>query len=337
MSDSRKKGDELESRIAEFLRTHGYEVSRNQVRQGRSGAQHELDVVAKKHDGLTTFELVVECKAWESPIDKDVVYKLAAELADLGAAKGIIATLSGWTVQAGQAATQANIEMWGPEELSARMGELSMSQLHQGPKQLIAIGAPFEIDSKAAFVHVNRSASGTLGVGKEEVTAYGALWLPTWSLQLGITRNEGFLKKTARATRVWNGYDALAGGCLFNATNSPNFGYVTVGNNAIDPAVKVSDVVKFLNSKITQWRQTTKLDERKARAMSLVKYGIQVPLSNLAIESSTLVYLPLWVAILNKRGEERAVAIDGVTGIPSQKLAGTLTKHVQRVRSAIVQ
>jgi Holliday junction resolvase len=163
MSDSKEKGSELERRIAAFLRTHDYVVSTNVIREGRSGARHELDVVGEKHDGLTSFELIVECKAWESPIDKDVVYKLASELADLGAAKGVIATLSGWTVQAGQAAAQANIEMWGPEELESRMGQLSMNQLRKGPKQLIATGPFFNVNHETAFVPVSRMAKGTLG------------------------------------------------------------------------------------------------------------------------------------------------------------------------------
>jgi hypothetical protein len=172
-------------------------------------------------------------------------------------------------------------------------------------------------------------------VGKEEITSYGPLWLPTWSLQLGITRDEGFLKKTARVTRVWNGYDALASNCVFKSISPPNFVDVNVANSAIDSTLKALDVVKFLNSKITQWRQTKKPEHKKQRAASLARSGVQVPLSNLAVETSTLVYLPLWVAILNKRGQERVIAIDGVTGIESRPLSETLTKNAQRVRSVI--
>jgi hypothetical protein len=274
------------------------------------------------------------CKAWESPIDKDVVYKLASELADLGAAKGVIATLSGWTVQAAQAAAQANIEMWGPEELASRMGQLSMNQLHQGPKQLIATGLFFNVNHEQAFAPVRRMAKGTLGVGKEEVTSYGPLWLPTWSMQLGITRNEGFLKKTPRVTQVWNGYEALACTCAFASTSPPNFVDVNLEDCEIRPTLKVSEVVKLLNSMVSKWRQTTKPEVKKQLAASLARSGIHVPLSSLAVEASTLVYLPLWVAILNKRGQERVIAVDGVTGIESRQLSGILTRNAQQVRDA---
>src|ERR1700726_3930975 len=122
MSIESGKGHRLEQQIALFLTQHGYTVLTNLRAPGRSGAIHELDVVGDKSDGLTSFRLVVECKAWTSAIDKEVVYKLAAELADQGAARGIIVTPSGWTVQAAQAAAQANIELWGPNELLAHFG-----------------------------------------------------------------------------------------------------------------------------------------------------------------------------------------------------------------------
>lgn len=336
MSDSKEKGNELERRIAAFLRTHDYQVSTNVIREGRSGARHELDVVGEKHDGLTSFQLIVECKAWESPIDKDVVYKLASELADLGAAKGVIATLSGWTVQAAQAATQANIEMWGPEELESRMGQLSMSELHNGLKQLIATGLLFRASNEATLAIVQRMARGTLGVGKEEITSFGPLWLPAWSMQFGITRSEGFMKKTPRVTQVWNGYDALASTCVFKSTSPPNFVEVNLAVGKIESTLKVAEVVKLLNSKITKWRQTAKPELKKQLAVSLSRSGIQVPLSNLAVEASTLVYLPLWVAILNKRGQDRVVAFDGVTGVESRPISETLTKNAQLVRNAFV-
>ena len=334
MTDSREKGSELERRIAEFLRTHGYAVSTNVVREGRSGARHELDVVAEKHDGLTSFQLVVECKAWESPIDKDVVYKLASELSDLGAAKGVIAALSGWTVQAAQAADQAHIEMWGPEELTSRFGALSMNQLHNGPGQLAATGLLFKTEKESALDFFLRKARGTLGVGKEEITSFGPLWLPAHSMRMGITRNAGVLRMTPRVTQVWNGYDALGSNCVFKSTSPPSFVDVNLTGGAIEPRLKAHEVVALLNSKISKWSQTAKPEVKKQLAASLAQSGISAPLTNLEVEASTLVYLPLWVAMLNRRGQERIVAVDGVTGIENRQLSETLTKNAQRVRNA---
>jgi hypothetical protein len=50
----------------------GYETRRNVILEGRSGGRHEIDVMATKSDGVSTFKVFVECKAWNMPIEKDV-------------------------------------------------------------------------------------------------------------------------------------------------------------------------------------------------------------------------------------------------------------------------
>jgi hypothetical protein len=334
MSTAREKGRELERRIAAFLQTRDYEVSTNVFREGKSGARHELDVVATKNDGLATFMMVVECKAWESPVDKDIVYKLAGELSDLGAAKGVIATLSGWTLQAGQVAAQNNIDIWGPDELTTMMGHLSMNDLHQGSAPLIAMGVTFTVPSQTAFTRIGRLTKGTLGMGREEVTWYGPLWLPTWSLQLGITRGEGFMKRTPRITQVWNGYEALTSTCAYQLNAKPDFAEVDLSEGHIEPAQKAADVEKFLKSSISKWRQVTSKEAKSRHAATLARLGVQVPFSSVVFEATELIYLPLWVALLSKRGQERVVAIDGVTGQERERIGVAMTKNAQRVRNA---
>jgi hypothetical protein len=133
---------------------------------------------------------------------------------------------------------------------------------------------------------------------------------------------------------VWNGYDALASTRVFAYTSPPNFVDVNLEDGEIRSTLKVSEVVKLLNSMVSKWRQTTKPEVKKQLAASLARLGIHVPLSSLAVEASTLVYVPLWVAILNKRGQERVIAVDGVTGIEGRQLSGILTRNAQLVRDA---
>ena len=113
------KGRHLEQEIARVLEAGGYAVSRNLVREGRSGARHEIDVFGEKSDGLTVYSLVVECKAWAKPINKDVVAKAHHVAGDIGAHKVIVVGLEGATVGAEQTATQLGVELWGPKSLSA--------------------------------------------------------------------------------------------------------------------------------------------------------------------------------------------------------------------------
>jgi hypothetical protein len=335
VSDTREKGAELERRIATFLRDHGYEVSTNVVREGRSGARHELDVVATKNDGLTTFVLVVECKAWSTPIDKDVVFKLSSEISDIGAAKGVIATLSGWTLQAGQVALQLNIELWGPDELADKMGRLSWAGINPEATSVVASGHPFVIDRATATSTIERLSRGKLGIGREEVGWFGPLRLPTWALQLGITRKEGLLKQVARTSQVWNGYDALGSTCVYKLKTEPTFVPVNVNIGRISPKLNSAQVEKYLNVRIANWRKTSVKDAKVAHVKALARLGIQVPLASIAVETAELIHYPLWVAFLRRRGQDRILAIDGITGDSRQALSEVLTKNAQQVRSAI--
>lgn len=79
-----EKGQELERKIESFFQLNGYKTQRNVVLEGKSGGKHEIDVLAEKSDGITTFRVMVECKAWNKPIEKDVVSKVSYVVRDLG-------------------------------------------------------------------------------------------------------------------------------------------------------------------------------------------------------------------------------------------------------------
>ena len=76
MGDSTEKGRVLESQVAKYFLFNSYQAQLNVILEGRSGGRHECDVLAEKSDGIMTYRVVVECKAWDTPIEKDVVAKL---------------------------------------------------------------------------------------------------------------------------------------------------------------------------------------------------------------------------------------------------------------------
>src|SRR4051812_13418344 len=79
----------LEGAIGEYFKSNGYQVQLNVISEGRSGGRHELDVLAIKSDGVADFRVMIECKCWNTPIEKDVVSKAAHAVADLGLNKAI--------------------------------------------------------------------------------------------------------------------------------------------------------------------------------------------------------------------------------------------------------
>lgn len=124
MNDTTAKGSGLELRIEAYFKLTGYAAERNVIREGRSGAPHEIDVLASKNDGVTDVTIAIECKAWDTPIEKDVISKLSMELGDLAINKGIVVSLNGWTTGAELTAKQLGIELWGRDEIRDRLGPL---------------------------------------------------------------------------------------------------------------------------------------------------------------------------------------------------------------------
>jgi hypothetical protein len=335
MSFDPGKGHPLEQQIAEFLRQHGYTVSTNARIQGRSGATHELDVVADKSDDLTSYRLIVECKAWTSAIDKEVVYKLAEEIGDLSAARGLIVAPSGWTVQAAQAASQQNIDLWGANELRTRFGADAIREIQTRWTQVETLGRAFTVAREAADQALQRVARGKLGLARDEMVWSGQVWLPVWLLQLAITKHEGAIRKVPRVTRRWNGYDALSAQLASTGVVQPSLVTVDVSSGYIAPVLQRSVIATTITKVFGHW-QTVTMDAAKHRhAETLAQMGLQVPFNEISIEETTLTYHPLWIAFLRKKDRERIAVVDGTTGKEWVDGGHLLTAHAQLVREAL--
>lgn len=336
MSFDTLAGHTLEQRIAQFLGAHGYTTSTNARVVGRSGATHELDVVADKSDDLTTFRLVVECKAHSSAIDKEVVFKLASELADIGAARGIIVSLSGWTIQAAQAAAQSNIELWGPDELRARLGTGLIHEL-QGARwpTVAAQGLPFSVELEQAQPKLQRQARGRWGFGGDELAWVGRAWLPAWSLQIAITRMEGHLRRVPRVSRVWNLFDGLQGTLMASMAMPPSLGNVDVGGSYLEALVRKGTIDRDIRKNCDQLSRVKTAAARQRYAATLARYGVQLPFTGVAVEDATLIYYPLWIGFLRKGARERVAVVDGVSGAERPELSESLTANVHIVRNSL--
>lgn len=121
--DALAKGRELERQIERFFHAGGYETERNVIAAGKSGGRHEIDVLAHTSNGVSSFMVMVECKAWSQPIERDVVAKANFVATDLGLNKAIVVSLAGCRVGAQQAAQQFGIELWYSFEIEKRLGK----------------------------------------------------------------------------------------------------------------------------------------------------------------------------------------------------------------------
>ncbi len=76
---------------------------------GKSGIQHQIDVLVRHSNGLQDLRTAIECKYWSQKVGKEVVAALDSYVRDAGVDKGVIVSRLGFTQPAIQLAQHTNI------------------------------------------------------------------------------------------------------------------------------------------------------------------------------------------------------------------------------------
>lgn len=77
--------------------------------KGKSGVEHQIDVLTSETDNTGTYRTAIECKYWNKKVTKETVMKLLAIINDTDIERGIIVSKSGYTPDAQQFAKHCNI------------------------------------------------------------------------------------------------------------------------------------------------------------------------------------------------------------------------------------
>jgi hypothetical protein len=96
---------------------------------GKSGVEHQIDVLTSLSDGIHTYLTAIECKYWKEKVNKDIVMKLAEIIQDSGINKGIIVCKNGFTQDGIDYAKHKNIEL-------VELRELEENDLNENPKEI---------------------------------------------------------------------------------------------------------------------------------------------------------------------------------------------------------
>jgi len=232
-----EKGHELERKIEKFFQLHEYQTKRNVYFEGKSGGKHEIDILAEKIDGITTFKAMIECKAWNKPIEKDVVSKIDYVVRDLGLNKGIIVSLNGWRIGAEKSAKELGIELWGKDEIEKRLGKVSVAELETSEFKKVITGFPFYIKEYDVKPLIEKESKVLLLFGNEDIKWIKSSWLPCYLFEISCSKTEGFIKRNLKTKKIWNIYDALTGSYIFYFGERPDLGEVKA-EVIIQPLVK---------------------------------------------------------------------------------------------------
>ena len=77
--------------------------------RGKSGVNHQIDVLTKHTDGIHNYRTAIECKYWKEKINKDIVMKVSEIIEDAGINKGVIVSQKGFTTDGISFAKYKNI------------------------------------------------------------------------------------------------------------------------------------------------------------------------------------------------------------------------------------
>ena len=338
MADGNTKGARLEQQVASYFRVNGYEADTNVRREGKSGGSHEIDVLAKKSDGITDITIAVECKAWSQPIEKDVVSKLSMVIGDLGINKGIIVSLQGWRSGAETAARQEGIELWGPAELAQRLGSVAVAELNGATAnqyQVLGIQGKMVSDTDLSLA-LERESRGFMGMGREEEVWAGLVYVPFHLVELHhATVVKEFLRKPAvKMTPVFGLYNALDDSWFASYDAEPQ--YTSIEAPYVLPAkTKAKSLAASLVAAVKRAHEVTTSSALARHQEKLKTLGLPLNLENLSAERMLVVHYPFYLGLFRRRSNERIVAVEVFRGKYHPLVSTTLTANMGFVTKAL--
>ena len=109
-------------RLIKFLQERGFEVSENAVVKGRSGAEHEFDMLATRDDGLLTHRIAVGIENSSQELGMDRVFSFDDKAYDCGIHDKILVVLPQMRKEAEALAEQQRIKVIQSWDLESVLG-----------------------------------------------------------------------------------------------------------------------------------------------------------------------------------------------------------------------
>jgi hypothetical protein len=105
------------SHLIEYLKKRGYRVRENAEVKGRSGASHNIDILAIKDEGIITHRIAIGIEVAEKPMGLDRVFDFDDKAYDAGILDKVLITVPGLTKEARQFADRQGIKVFEAAQL----------------------------------------------------------------------------------------------------------------------------------------------------------------------------------------------------------------------------
>jgi len=129
-----------------FLKQRGYEVTEGAVVKGRSGANHSLDVLATRDDGVVTHRIAIGVKVSEAEIGLQDIFEFDDKAYDIGIHDKVLVVVSGLGKEAQNFASQQRIEVLEVRDLVAVLASSGLKPSEEIKKE------PFEFQSRSQLI-----------------------------------------------------------------------------------------------------------------------------------------------------------------------------------------
>jgi hypothetical protein len=132
-------------RFLEFLRRHGYEVAENARVTGRSGAEHSIDMLATRDDGVVTHSVAIGVEIARDRIELDRILDFDVKAFDSGIHDKVLIIIPALGEEAAKFASYHRIKVLEPSDL-----EIVLTGGPQTSRETVK--EPFEFKSKSQLI-----------------------------------------------------------------------------------------------------------------------------------------------------------------------------------------
>jgi hypothetical protein len=169
-------------RFVEFLKQHGYKVTENATVKGRSGAEHSLDILATRDDGVLTHTVAIGIEIARERIGLDRILDFDVKAYDSGIHDKIMIAIPELGEDAKKFASYQRIKVLEPKDL-----EILLTSRGQPARE--TVHEPFEFRSKSQLMQYLEKQGYTVKEKAEVKGRSGAVH----NMDILATKDEGII------------------------------------------------------------------------------------------------------------------------------------------------
>jgi hypothetical protein len=169
-------------RFVQFLRKHGYEVTVNAKVQGRSGAEHSMDILATRDDGVVTHNIAIGIEIARDRIGLDKVLDFDVKAYDSGIHDKILIVIPELSEEARRFASYQRMKVLEPKDM-----EIVLAGKPQPAQEIVK--EPFEFKSKSQLIKYLEKQGYIVKQNAEVKGRSGA----THKIDILATKDEGII------------------------------------------------------------------------------------------------------------------------------------------------